>query len=54
MTGEVLGAGIDFDAWNDPRVDDGLDEGRAILLLLADRLVVEYQAADRLAETRRR
>ena len=44
---------INFDAGNDSRVGDDFKKGSAVLLLLADRLVVEDHAADALAETRR-
>ena len=46
----ILGPRVDFDAGYDARRDEGLHEGRAIRLLLADRLVVEDRAADKLAE----
>ena len=32
MTGHVLCAGVNFDAGNDSRIDDGFDEGRAVFL----------------------
>ena len=54
MTRHVLGAGIDLDAGDDARIGDGLDERSAVLLPLADRLVVEDHATDALAETGRR
>jgi len=51
MSGHVLCAGIHFDAGNDSRIGDRLNKGRAIFLLLPDRLVVENRATDALTET---
>ena len=51
MSSQVLGSGINFDAGNDSRISEDFEKRRAVLLLLADRLVVENHAADALAET---
>jgi len=53
MSCQILCAGIDFDARNDSRVDDGPYERGAILFPLADGFVVKDCAADALAEERR-
>ena len=53
MTRQVLCTGVDFDAGNDSRIGDGLSKGSAIILLLADRLVVEDRATNGLPETGR-
>jgi hypothetical protein len=53
MTGQVLCAGIHFDAGNDPRIGDGFNKGSAIFLPLADRLIEEDCAANALTETGR-
>ena len=53
MAGQVLGAGVNFDAGNDSRIRDDFDKGSAIFLLLADRLVVEDHAANALTQTGR-
>ena len=53
MACHFLCTGINFDAGSDSRIDDGLNEWSAILLLLADRLIVEDRATDALAETGR-
>ena len=53
MTGHVLGTDVNLDAGDDPRIGDDLDEGSAIFLLLADRLVVEDRPTDGLAEAGR-
>src|SRR5271154_4295459 len=41
ITRQVLCAGVDFDAGNDSRIGEDFNKGSAILLLLADGLVVE-------------
>jgi len=46
MSCQVLGAAVNFDAGNDACSEDSLNEGRAILQLLADRLVVQDHAAN--------
>src|ERR1017187_807438 len=46
MRCQLLGTGIHFDSRNDSRVDEDLNEGRSVALLLTDRLVVEDRAAD--------
>ena len=43
-------ARVHLDARNDSRIGENFDKGSAILLLLANRLVVEDRAADALAE----
>jgi hypothetical protein len=43
--------GINFDARYDSRLGDGLNEGSAIFLLLADGLVIEDYATNALSET---
>ena len=53
MAGQVLCAGIHFDAGNDPRIGDSFNKGSAIFLPLADRFVVENRAANALTETGR-
>ena len=53
MTRHVLRPGIDLDAGNDPGIGDGLDKRGAVLLLLADRLVVEDRATNGLTEAGR-
>ena len=54
MAGQVLGAGVDLDAGDDARLrSSDLDEGSAVSVSLADRLVVQDRAADALAETGR-
>ncbi len=50
MAGHVRLADVDFDPGYDPCVGDDLDQGNAVLLVLADRLVVEDHAADALTE----
>ena len=53
MTGQVLGAGVNFDAGDDSCIRDDFDEGSAIFFPLADRLVVEDRATDALTKTGR-
>src|SRR5208283_4595914 len=53
MTCQVLGTDVNFDAGNDSRIDEHFDKGSAIVLLLADRLVVEDRATDAFAEAGR-
>src|SRR5208337_4676503 len=53
MTCQVLGTDVNFDAGNDSRIDEDFDKGSAIVLLLADRLVVEDRATDAFAEAGR-
>ena len=50
MAGQRLGADVDLDAGDDAGLGQDLDEGRAVVRLLADRLVVEDHAADAVAE----
>ena len=54
VTRHVLGAGIDLYAGYDAGVGNGLDKRSAILLPLADRLVVKDDATDTLTKTGRR
>ena len=54
MTRHRLGTGIDFDAGDDPRIGEDFDKRRAVMRLLADRLVEEDRAADALAQAGRR
>src|SRR5208282_5841058 len=51
VTCHVLCAGINFYAGYYPCLDDGLNEGSAIFLLLADGLVIEDCATNALTET---
>ena len=53
MTGHGLGAGVNFDAGNNPCIRQDLDKGSAIFFLLADRLVVENCATNALTKSGR-
>jgi hypothetical protein len=53
VTCHLLCTGVNFDAGNDSRIGDNLNEGSAIFPLLADRLVVEDRATNALTETGR-
>src|SRR5208337_3851649 len=53
VTCQVPGTDINFDAGNDSRIDEDFDQGSAIFLLLADRLVVEDRPTDAFAEAGR-
>ena len=53
MTGYVLCTTVNFDAGNDSRIGDDFNQGSAVLLLLADRFVVEDRATNALIETGR-
>ena len=53
MTCQILRTGVDFDAGNDPGIGEDLNKRSAVVLLLADRLVVEDRATDALAQAGR-
>ena len=52
VAGQILGTGVHFYAGNDAGIDDDPYKGNAIALSFADRLVVEDETANALAETR--
>src|SRR5208283_2107963 len=51
MTGHVLCASVNFDAWNDSSIGDDFNKEGAVFLLLTDRLVVEDNDDTALTET---
>ncbi|MPN60026.1 hypothetical protein SDC9_207749 [bioreactor metagenome] len=53
MAGHILRADVNFDARDNPGIDQDFYERSAVILALADRLVVKYRAIDGLRKTGR-
>src|SRR5665213_4014516 len=50
MPCQLLGAPVDLDPGNNPRLDENLDKGSAIFLMLSNRFVVKNSPADAISE----